>query len=60
MPNDKAKKRRLLDKNEELEPQYNNHLKKLDEAKRAGGHISSIEKELRAWRNRKDEIKGRL
>jgi uncharacterized coiled-coil DUF342 family protein len=55
----KHKKRRLLDKIEELEPQFNKHLKKLDEAKKAGGYISSIEKELRAWRYKKDEIKGR-
>jgi uncharacterized coiled-coil DUF342 family protein len=56
----KHNRRHLLEKIEQLEPQYNKHLKKLDDAKKAGGYISSIEKELHDWRSRKDELKGRL
>jgi hypothetical protein len=56
----KHKKRRLLDKVEELEPQYHKHLLKLKEAEIAGGYTSSIKKEIRTWKERKDQYRRRI
>ncbi len=59
-PMTKHKKRRLIDKIEELEPQYIKHMQKLKEAELAGGYTSSIKKEIRAWTEKKDRYRRRL
>ena len=48
-----------LDKAEELEPEYEKHLQKLKEIVKAGGYTSSIETEIRAWKDKKDQYKRR-
>jgi hypothetical protein len=55
----KHKKSYYLDKVEQLEKPLKEHLRKLEEAKKAGGYTSSIEKEIHAWRLRKDKLAGR-
>ncbi|HME55404.1 MAG TPA: hypothetical protein VKM55_24560 [Candidatus Lokiarchaeia archaeon] len=55
----KHKKSHYLDKIEQLEPEYNKHLQKLCDAEKAGGYTSSIERELKAWKDKKDQYKRR-
>jgi hypothetical protein len=56
----KHNRRHLLDKIEQLEPQYNEHLQKLKEAELSGGYTSSIKKEMRAWKEKKDQYRRRI
>ena len=55
----KHNKRYYLDKIEQLEKPLRQHLEKLEAAKKAGGCTSSIETEIRAWREKKKRCEGR-
>ncbi|HME53814.1 MAG TPA: hypothetical protein VKM55_16420 [Candidatus Lokiarchaeia archaeon] len=55
----KYNRRYYLDKIEQLEKPLGQHLEKLEAAKKAGGYTSSIETEIRAWREKKKRYEGR-
>jgi len=55
----KHKKRHYLDKIQELEPQYNKHVKKLEDARKAGSYTKTIESELKAWKDKKNQYERR-
>ncbi|HME52463.1 MAG TPA: hypothetical protein VKM55_09620 [Candidatus Lokiarchaeia archaeon] len=56
----KVKRGHLLVKIEEVEKPYREHLKKLKDVEKAGGYTSSIKKEIKAFRDKKDRLKRRL
>jgi len=55
----KKSKKDYIRKIEELEPKYLEHVKKILDARKSGGFISSMEKELRNWKRKKEEYRRR-